>query len=57
MTLAIALCCGIALAVLGAVVLIFIAKKILGKRFISNYEYLNTVPPDKPERKKSEEAK
>lgn len=53
-TLAIALCCGIASAVLGAAVLIFIAKKILGKRAISNYEYLNTVPADK---KQKEEAK
>merc|ERR1712062_717912 len=54
-TLAIALCCGIASAILGAVVLIFIAKKILGKRAISNYEYLNTVPADK--KPKSEEGK
>ena len=53
-TLAIALCCGIASAILGAVVLIFIAKKILGKRAVSNYEYLNTVPADK---KQKDEAK
>lgn len=43
--LAIALCCGLASAVLGAVVVVYIAKKILGKRASSmNYEYLNNVP-------------
>lgn len=56
-TLAIALCCGIASAVLGAIVLIFIAKKILGKRAMSNYEYLNNIPADKAEKQKSEAAK
>ena len=56
-SLAIALCCGIASAILGAAVVIFIAKKILGKRAISNYEYLNNLPVNKRDKQKLGDTK
>lgn len=56
--LAIALCCGLASAVLGAVVVVYIAKKILGKRaVVTNYEYLNSIPDGKREKQKLEDIK
>jgi len=39
--LAVAICCGVAAAVLGTAAIVFIAKQMLVKRSISTYEYLN----------------
>ena len=55
--LAVAICCGIAAAVLGTAAVMFIAKQILGKRAVSNYEYLNDIPDNKRHKLKSSEAK
>ncbi|XP_002168146.1 neurogenic locus notch homolog protein 3 [Hydra vulgaris] len=42
--LAVAICCGIAAAVLGTASVVFIARQILGRRSAVNYEYLNKPP-------------
>ena len=40
-TLAVAICCGVAAAVLGTAAIVFLARQVFIKRTMSNYEFLN----------------
>ena len=55
--LAVAIGCGIAAAVLGTAAVMFIAKQILGKKTVSNHDYLSNIPGRKKNNVKQSESR